>query len=68
MMASSTNLYGIYSERYEAIPHVGHNMLFKDWQVQLWSTYFGSDGGAPWQERPGMLPVEIGSDGKVHPK
>lgn len=68
MIATSSNLYGPYSARYEAIPHGGHNMFFKDDKGQLWSTYFGSDGGAPWQERPGMLPVELGGDGKLHPK
>jgi beta-xylosidase len=68
MIATSTNIYGPYSERYEAIPHGGHNMFFKDEKGQWWSSYFGSDGGAPWQERPGILPVVIAPDGKVHPQ
>lgn len=46
-IATSTNLYGPYSERDEAIPHAGHNMFSKDERGQWWSTYFGSDASAP---------------------
>jgi xylan 1,4-beta-xylosidase len=67
-IATSTNLYGPYSERYEALPHAGHNTFFKDEQGQWWSTYFGSDGNAPWQERPGVLPIEFDGDGRVRAK
>lgn len=45
-----------------------NNRIFKDDKGQLWSTCFGSEGGAPWQERTGMLPAELGGDGKVHAK
>ncbi len=62
LISTSANLLGPYSERYEAIPHGGHNMFFKDEKGQWWSTYFGSDNLAPWQERPGILPVSIDSD------
>lgn len=68
MIATSTHLFGPYGRRYEAIPHGGHNMFFKDEKGQLCSTYFGSDGGAPRQERPGILAMTIGADGKVRPK
>ena len=30
MVATSTNLCGPYSARYEAIPHGGHNTFFRD--------------------------------------
>ena len=40
---------------------------FKD-QGQRWSTYFGSDGQAPWQERAGLLPIEFDAAGRVRPK
>ena len=46
MVSASTNLLGPYSARYEAIPHGGHNVFFKDDRNQWWSTYFGSDGTA----------------------
>lgn len=64
-ISTSTNVYGPYGERYEALPHAGHNVFFKGDQGQWWSTYFGSDGGAPWQEKPGILPVDFDKNGKV---
>jgi beta-xylosidase len=65
MIATATNLFGPYSARYEALPHAGHNMFFKDERGQWWSSYFGSDGKAPWRERAGILPVEFAADGRV---
>jgi beta-xylosidase len=65
-ITTSTNLYGPYQERYEAIPHAGHNMIFKDHKGQWWSTFFGSDDKAPWSERAGILPIEFDKEGKVH--
>ena len=67
-IATSRNIYGPYSARYEALPYCGHNNFFQDKNKQWWATYFGHDGGAPWRERPGILPVEIGADGIVHPQ
>jgi len=66
-IATSTNLYGPYGPRYEAIPHGGHNMFFRDGQGQWWSTYFGSDDTAPWQERPGILPIRMDPTGRIQP-
>jgi len=63
-VATSKNIYGPYSARYEALPYCGHNMLFKDEKEQWWSTFFGQDG-IPWREQPGILPVTIGADGIV---
>lgn len=65
MVSTSTNIYGPYGERYEAIPHGGHNMFFKDETGQLWSTFFGSDPTAPLRERPCVLPIRITKAGKV---
>jgi beta-xylosidase len=67
-IASSTNLFGPYGARYEALPHAGHNLFFRDGTGAWWSTFFGSDRGAPWQERPGVLPVEISAGGLVRPR
>ena len=67
-ISTSTNLYGPYGARYEAIPHGGHNMFLKDEKGQWWSSYFGSDGGAPWQERAGVLPFEFDPQGRVRPQ
>ena len=67
-IAMASDIYGPYGERYEALPHAGHNTFFKDEQGQWWSTYFGSDGSAPWQERPGLLPIAFDADGRVRTK
>ena len=64
-IATSTNLYGPYGQRYEAIPHAGHNVVFKDEHGQWWSTFFGSDPGAPWQERPGIVRVGFDQQGRL---
>jgi hypothetical protein len=64
-IATATNVYGPYGERYEALPHAGHNMFFKDDHGHWWSTYFGSDPAAPWQERPGILPIRFDESGRV---
>jgi hypothetical protein len=57
-----------YSPRYEAIPHGGHNMFFKDEQGQWWSTFFGSDPEAPVLERPCILLVRVSDKGRIEPK
>jgi hypothetical protein len=67
MMASSTNLYGPYGDRYLAIPHAGHNMLFKDKAGKWWATFFGNDTTAPWREKAGILPIEVDTEGRVRP-
>lgn len=67
-IAVSKHINGPYSARYEAIPHGGHNTLFKDETGQWWSTYFGSDAKAPWQERPGVLPIMFDAEGHLSPK
>jgi hypothetical protein len=64
-VATSTHLFGPYAERYEAIPHGGHNTFFKDREGQWWSTYFGGDSTGPWSERPGILPIRIDSTGRI---
>ena len=68
MIASSDKLEGPYGDRYLAVPHGGHNMFFKDKDGQWWSTLFGSDPYAPFTERPAMLRVEFGPDGRIRPK
>jgi xylan 1,4-beta-xylosidase len=66
-ISTSTNIYGPYGPRYEAIPHAGHNTFFKDKRGQWWSTFFGSDPTAPWREQPGILPITFDRDGKIRP-
>jgi beta-xylosidase len=66
-VATSKKIYGPYSPRYEAIPHGGHNVFFQDERGDWWSTYFGSDDKAPWQEKPGILPITFDRAGKLMP-
>ena len=66
-IASSSNLFGPYGDRYEAIPHGGHNTFFQDAAGNWWSTYFGSDEHAPWSERPGILLIKIDARGRISP-
>lgn len=61
MVATSKNIYGPYSKRYEAIQHGGHSTFFQDGKGQWWSTYFGP----PWNERPAVVPIVIDTDGKI---
>lgn len=64
-VSESAQIYGPYGPRYEAIPHAGHNMFFQDELGAWWSSYFGSDNLAPWQERPGVLPIGFGPGGRL---
>jgi xylan 1,4-beta-xylosidase len=68
MAATAKNVYGPYGPRYLAISHGGHNMLFKDKQGQWRSTFFGSDPKAPFQERPGILQIDVDDEGHIRPK
>jgi xylan 1,4-beta-xylosidase len=68
MAASSSALGGPYGERYLAVPHGGHNLFFQDRDGHWWSTFFGNDPTAPFVERPALLRIEVGPDGKVRPK
>lgn len=67
MVASSTNIYGPYGDRYLAIRHGGHNMLFADAVGNWWSTFFGNDDTSPFRERPAILRVTMNAQGKILP-
>jgi len=67
MTASSDRVYGQYGKRYLAVPHGGHNMLFRDKDGNWWSTFFGNDPRAPFRERPAILRVEFTPDGTLRP-
>jgi xylan 1,4-beta-xylosidase len=59
--ATSKNVYGPYGARAPVIPDGGHNMFFKDKEGKWWSTIFNG----PISEKPGILPVDIGTSGQV---
>lgn len=63
MVATSRNLLGPYSARYEAIRHGGHNVFFADPDGQWWSTFFGP----PYSERAALLPVHFDAAGTLMP-
>ena len=65
--ASADSIYGPYGDAYLAIPHGGHNTLFKDAQGQWWSTFFGNDPGAPFRERAAILPIHVNANGRIEP-
>lgn len=65
MIAQSKSIFGPYSARYEAIPHGGHTVFFQDEHGGWWATIFGSDDTAPWQEKPGIVPIKFDKNGKV---
>jgi hypothetical protein len=67
MSAHSDTLLGPYGDRYLAIPHGGHNVLFEDQDGNLWSTFFGNDPSAPFRERPAILRVTIDENGRLRP-
>jgi beta-xylosidase len=66
-VATATNIYGPYGQRYEGIPHGGHNVFFQDGRKRWWSTFFGSDDTAPWKERAGILPITFDGQGRLLP-
>jgi beta-xylosidase len=68
MVAESDKLYGPYGDHYLAIPHGGHNVLFKDRDGAWWSTFFGSDPDAPFRERAAVLRIELNAKGRIQPK
>jgi beta-xylosidase len=68
MIAESEKLYGPYGDRYLAIPHGGHNMLFKDLEGAWHSTFFGSDPDAPFRERAAILKIDFDAKGRIRPK
>ena len=67
MIASSDNVYGPYGDRYLALPHAGHNTLFKDREGKWWATLFGNDATAPFRERPAILRIELDANGRIRP-
>lgn len=64
IIATADNVYGPYSERYNAITGGGHNNLFKDKDDKWWATIFFNPRGAQAKEykqtcRPGLVPMKM---------
>ncbi|MDR1682248.1 MAG: hypothetical protein LBS25_02515, partial [Candidatus Symbiothrix sp.] len=63
VISTADNIYGPYSERYNAITGGGHNNLFKDKDGNWWATLFFNPRGAQAKNyaqtcRPGLLPMK----------
>jgi len=67
MVGISDKVEGPYRQVHIAVPHGGHNMFFKDKAGRWWSTFFGGDLQAPFDQQPGLLRVEFAADGTIHP-
>jgi beta-xylosidase len=67
VVASSKNIYGPYSQRYEAIPYAGHQVFFQDEVGGWWSTIFGENEAAPVHQKPAIVPVKFTPEGKLAP-
>ena len=63
----SDKVTGPYGKVHVAIPHGGHNMFFQDKAGNWWSTLFGGDRLAPFEQRPALVRVEFAPDGTIHP-
>ena len=71
IISTADNVYGPYSERYNAITGGGHNNLFQDKNGNWWATMFFNPRGAQAAEykvtcRPGLIPM-IYENGKFKP-
>ena len=72
VIATADNVYGPYTERYNAITGGGHNNLFQDKAGNWWATMFFNPRGAQAAEykqtcRPGLIPMKY-ENGKFMPK
>ncbi len=70
VIASATNVYGPYSERYTSITGGGHNSFFTAKDGTFYATMFGNpvnDSYAPFYAKPAIIPMEWSGD-RVYPK
>jgi len=63
--AISDKIYGPYQQWHEAVPSGGGGNYFRDKQGNWWCTVFGNDEQVRWREKPGLLRVEVQSDGRI---
>ncbi len=66
MIATSDNVYGPYTGRYEAVPCNGGTNFFRAKNGDWFTCFFGDDQQAPWREKPGIIKIEFDQDGKIH--
>ncbi len=67
MAAVSESLFGPYQSSQFVMPHAGHSTLFQDNKDQWYAVFSGYDKTAPFRNRPGIIRLEIKSNGTVVP-
>ena len=66
ILTISDNIYGPYKMRHEAVPTGGGTNYFKDKKGNWWCALFGNDSQSSWREKPGIVRIDFGKDGKIH--
>jgi hypothetical protein len=66
-VASSDNIYGPYGPAYIGIRNGGHNVMFRGKNDQWYATFFGWNAMNPFNEKPGVLSVELDEYARIAP-
>ena len=66
ILTISGNIFGPYRMRHEAVPTGGGTNYFKDRKGNWWCALFGNDSQSSWREKPGIVRIDFGKDGKIH--
>lgn len=64
-LAMATNIRGPYHGRHEPVPCNGGTKFFRAKNGDWFTCFFGDDKYAPWREKPGIIKVDFGEDGKA---
>ncbi len=65
--ARSDSLLGPYDARQFVMPHAGHSTLFQNEKHEWHAVFSGHDKTAPFRNRPGIMKLDIKSDGTIIP-
>ncbi len=65
--ARSDSLLGPYDARQFVMPHAGHSTLFQNKKYEWHAVFSGHDKTAPFRNRPGIMKLDIRSDGTIVP-
>lgn len=66
-IAVADNIYGPYSDSWQALRHGGHSTLFTDKRGAIWATMFGSDDLSPVYITPSVTRLQLEGNGKILP-
>ena len=65
VVAMSTNIFGPYKNWEEAVPCGGGTDYFEDKHGNWFDAYFGNDNQSPFREKPAIVKIDFGTDGKI---